>query len=573
MTPGTVYRRLAGLYPWPVEGSEQLRRSLAVLGWEVTATAVVRAGYGAGLLAGGLCSLLALVVPGQFRLTMLLAAVAVGLFAAHAVQTAPRLGATARRTRALGAAPDLVTRLVLRMRLEPAPEAAAAFAARSGDRLLADSLDRHHKAMRGSPRSGLERFGETWAESFPALRRSVSLIRAAGAAPASDRERLLDRTLTVVFDGTRDQMQSFAARIRAPVTALYAFGVLLPTALVALLPAASAAGLPITRLSVVVIYNLLVPAIVVVAAVRLLTERPVAFPPPNVTTDNPQVPSKKGGVPRWLLVLVAGAGAAAGSRFLAAVFFPSWGPDIATIGFGVGVTLWLWYRPVIAVYEQVRRAEEGLSDALELVGRRVANGRAVETAIPSAAAELDGPLGDVFAAGATRQRQLQVDVRAAFLADNGALADLPSQRIRESVSLLALAADEGRPAGEALLVLADHTEDLQRIEREARHNLAQVCRTLRSTGTLFAPLVAGATVALADGIGGEGYLPGGEQSLPWLGSTVGLYVLLLAVVLVTLATGLTRGLDRSLVGYRVGQALVAATAAFLCAYLAVGTIV
>lgn len=573
MTPERLYRRLAALWPRRAEGTEQLRRSLVVLDWEITASTVGRAGYGAGVFVGAVTMLLAVAVPARFRLPALLGAVALGLFVAHAVQTVPQLLATARRTRALGAAPDLVSRLVLRMRLEPTPEAAAAFAADSGDRMLTDSLARHVRAVRGSPQSGLASFGDTWADSFPALRRSVSLLLAAGTAPDADRERLLDRALTVVFDGTRDQMQAFASRIRAPVTALYAFGVLLPTALVALLPAASAAGLPVTLLSVVVIYDLLVPAVIATAAVRLLTDRPVAFPPPNLTTAHPSVPDKMRGIPRWFVVFVAATSTAGGGWLLAPLLFPSWAQPISALGFGVGTWLWLWYRPVIDSYERLREAEEALPDALELVGRRVANGRAVETAVPQAAAELDGPLGQILADGATRQRQLQVSIHDAFLADERTLAALPSQRLRESVSLLSLAAAEGRPAGEALLVLADHTDDLQRIEREARHNLAQVCRTLRSTGAVFAPLVAGATVALADGIGGEGHLPGGEQSLPWLGSTVGVYVLVLAVVLVTLATGLTRGLDRSLVGYRVGQALVAATGAFLCSYLAVGTIV
>jgi hypothetical protein len=135
--------------------------------------------------------------------------------------------------------------------------------------------------------------------------------------------------------------------------------------------------------------------------------------------------------------------------------------------------------------------------------------------------------------------------------------------------LLSLAAREGRPAGTALLSLAEHVEDLQRIERDARHTIADVCRTLQTTGMIFAPMVAGATVSLAEGIGGAALRAEGGHSLVWLGGPVGVYVLVLAVFLTALSTGLTRGFDRALVGYRGGQALVSATCIYLVSYLLV----
>lgn len=557
---------LARLYPWPVEPGEDLRLAVRFLDWNVTPEEIVRGGYGAGLLAGGLLAIGVLLVSPLLRPALALGAISVGLFTVHAVHATPPLWATARRTSALGAAPDLVSRAVLSMRLSPTPERAAVFAARSDDGTLANDLAGHVRQTRHTARSGLSTFGETWADLFPSLRRSLALVSAAGQAPERDRDRLLDRALTVVLEGTREQMQAFAVQIRAPATALYAFGVLLPLALVALLPAAGAAGVVVTPLSVVFLYNLLLPGVLVVASAWLLARRPVAFPPPNVTSDHPDVTDTT--------AYAVGAGCLTAIAGWVAVtpVFPSWGPPIAALGLGCGVALWLQYYPVITVYEQVREVEAGLSDALALIGRRVVNGRAVETAIADTAGELDGAMGEVLSAGARQQRQLQVGVHEAFLGRYGALDTVPSSRVRGSIALVALATDEGRPAGGALLALAEHVEDLQRIEREATHSLAQVCGTLSSTAMVFGPLVAGATVALADGMSNEAVLFGGGGSLTWLGGPVGLYVLVLAMLLTALATGLTRGFDRSLVGYRTGRALVCATAVYLCSYLLVGLV-
>lgn len=561
-----VIALLARLYPWPVEVDERLRDAVSFLRWEVDPTCVVRASYGGGILVVGSFALSMLFVPAHFRIVAGLGAITLGLLVVHLIQTFPRLYATSRRTSALGTAPDLVARATLRMRLSPTPERAAEFAASSGDGVLADSLARHVRASSHTARSGLSSFGKEWTDLFPSLRRSFALIVVAGRTPEHDRRQLLDRALSVVLDGTRDRMGEFAANVRAPVTALYAFGVLLPTAMVALLPAASAAGIVVTPLVVVALYNLLLPTTLVAASVRILVRRPVAFPPPAVTGTHPDVPD------RTSIAVLTGIVTAGVVWVLAEAILPAWGPPIAALGFGGGIVLVIQYRPVVTVYDRIRRIEDSLPDALELVGRQVANGHATESAIAHVADELDGGMQDVLAAGARQQRQLQVGVREAFLGRYGALETVPSPRVRGSFELLSLATDEGRPAGTALLALATHLEELQRIEREARHSLAYVCRTLRSTALLFGPLVAGSTVALAEGISGEDTLPGGEHSLTWLGGPVGAYVLLLAVLLTALSVGLVRGFDRSLVGYRVGYTLVCATFAYLGSYLLVGAV-
>ena len=562
----SVVTALASLYPRPVEPSEELRDALLFLGWNSSAEEVVRAGYGAGLIVACVSVLSLLFVPSTLRLVVALLGAGTVLLIVQMTHSLPGLVATARRSSALGSAPDLVARAVLSMRLEPTPERAAEFAAQTGEGVLAKDLETHIRQTHNTAQSGLDSFGDAWADLFPSLRRSFALVVVAGRTKTADRYRLLDRALAVVLEGTSDQLQAFAARIRAPVTALYAFGVLLPTALVALLPAAGAAGVVVTPATVVGLYNLALPGALSVTALWLLARRPVSFPPPEVTHSHPDVPDRR------RLAVMSGATAAVVSWFLTETVLPGWGPPVAATGLGFGVALVVAHQPVVSVYDHVREAEEGLADALELVGRRVANGRAVESAIEDAANELDGAMGDLLAFGVKQQRQLHVGVREAFLGRHGALDTVPSPRVRGSFALLALAAHEGRPAGAALLAMAEHTDDLQRIEREARQQLAYVCRTLVNTAALFGPLVAGSTVALAEGIGNEGELLGGDQSLGWLGAPVGVYVLFLAVILTALSVGLIRGFDRSLIGYRIGRTLVASTVVYLCSYHLVGTV-
>lgn len=576
-------RLLARGYPWPVDASDDLERALGFLGSDLDAVTVVRAGYVAGALAALAGTAAAVVLP-LAPTTVPLVAAGLGLGTTHAVHAAPSALASTHRTAALGDAPDLVGRAVLRMHVEPAAERAAAFAAETDDGPLARSLAGHVHRARGAPGSGLGSFADEWGEAFPALRRALHLVDAAADAPPGERGRTLDRAMTAVTRGTRDRMAEFGARIQGPATGIYAFGVLLPLALVAVLPAARIAGVPVTVGALVLVYDVALPCCLLAASAWLFARRPVAFPPPTVPRSHPDVPDRP-----WR-ALVAGAGASVGSAVVAAVVAPPWTPPLVGVGVGVGVALLVRYRPIAAVRDHARAVEADLVDALYLVGRRVSEGTAVESAVERAAREVDGETGETFAAAASRQHQLRVGVERAFLGEHGALADVPSPRARGTATLLGLASEEGAPAGRALVSMADHLADLQALERECRNDLARVTGTLASTATTFGPLVAGATVALAAGMGGDAGgaaaagLGGGGQStasatgvppLPTaeLGLVVGVYVCLLAVVLTVLSTGLRHGLDRALVGQQVGRALPTAVCVYVGSVVLAGVVV
>jgi hypothetical protein len=447
------------------------------------------------------------------------------------------------------------------MRLSPAPERAAAFAAETGRGRLADSLAAHVDRARGTGRTGLGEFADEWAEWFPALRRALTLVESAGGARPDQRSRALDSALSVTLEGTRETMAEFAASIRGPATALYAFGVLLPLALVGLVPAVGTVGVDIPLAAVVVAYDLVLPAGVVVASGWLLARRPAGFPPTPVPRRHPEVPDGPG------RALLAGAIAGAVGWVCTGRFVAPWTAWLVGPAYALGAACFVHYRPTRAVRERVRAVERGLPDALALVGREVSRGRAVEAAMAEAADLLTSPTGEVLAEATRTQRHLETGVRESLLGEHGALATVPSERARSTAELLALAASEGRPAGPALVAMADHLDDLQGVERTVRRELRQVTSTLSNTAAVFGPLVGGATVTLAERMGSSGPLSEGLPPGP-LGLAVGAYVLALAVVLTTLATGLERGLDRSLAGYRVGRALPTAATVFCLGLLA-----
>lgn len=562
---GGALALLAALAPRTPDPDDDLRRAVAYLGLDASAATIARASRGvalpAAVLVGGAA---AFVGPPVVAVAL---GAAAGLAALRGVERAPVALAAVRRTRALGATADLVGRVAVRLRVEPSPERAAAVAARTGEGPLAASLARHVRLARGRPGAGLRSFGDEWRDRFPALARATRLLAASADDPPDERARTLERALDATLDGTRERVADFASDVRGPLSGLYAFGVLLPLALVGTVPAASVAGLRVGVRSVVLVYDLLLPLALVGASARLLVRRPVAFAPPSVGRDHPAVPDDA----RRSVGAGLGAGVVAGG--VAAALVGRWAVPVAAAGAGLGVALVVRFRPTKRVRDRVREAESALPDLLRAVGRRVARGEAVESALADAGTRLDGETGRLVAEAVDRQRRLGATVREAFLGPHGALAATPSRRFRGTAALLSLAAREGAPAGEALAATGDHLEDLRRVEREGRRELASVTGTLANTAALFGPLVGGATVALAAGVNGDvGAVGGRPLPVAALGPAVGAYVLLLAATLTALATGLERGLDRALVGYRVGLALATATTVYLLAVVVAGSL-
>lgn len=561
----SLMRTLARYVPEETAERPRLRRALAFLDWSVEPDELIAASYASAVGFAALGLLVAVALAGRVRLmvaggALLLATVTLGV---------PRLVTLVARTRrasAVGTAPALFTRTTLRMQLTPAPEAAARFGADATPGRLADSLDGHVRRTANGPRSALASFARAWRPWAPELERACSLVESASHEPPADRTRTLQRARQVVLDGVHDRTTAFATSITGPATALYAFGVLLPLSLVALLPALSAAGIPVSPPLIVLVYDLLLPGIVVAASGWLLAKRPVAFRPTPIPRSHPSVTTE-----RWHAVLAGIAVAVltwVGLRFV----LPAWLAMLAATGASIGTTLVVAFYPMQSVRERVEAVESGLADGLALVGRRVERGEATEQALDAAASELPGALGEVFTTATRRQRRLGVTIETAFTGANGALSTLPSDRVASAAALLALSAREGRPAGEALVAMSEHVETLDEVRTESRRAVGQVTSTLSNTAAVFAPLVGGATVALTDVMGAGGPL-GGGLAVDALGLAIGCYVLVLAVVLTALATGLTHGFDRSLLGYRVGLAVLAATTTYITAVVGTGLVV
>ncbi|WP_162198640.1 type II secretion system protein [Halanaeroarchaeum sulfurireducens] len=469
-----------------------------------------------------------------------------------------------RRRMAVGAAPEIVAYAVLQARLTPSLERAAQFAASQSDGLLGRDLA-GVAAADATGRAGWERFATEWSDLDESLPRAVSLLVAGIGSAQPARDDLLDRALDTALAGSRERVATFATAIRGPTTGIYAFGVMLPLAMVGLLPVAASAGVGVSPAAIAVLYDGLIPMGLLAASAWLAARRPAVARPPPIRSGLVSTRS-----PTRTTLLAVGVGATAGVAGY--LVLPDWATWIVIPGVGIGSAATYWFGPIRDRRQVVDSIESGVPDAVSLVGHRLAAGEPLEAAIAIVGERLSGATADVFRDGTRVHRRLRVTVPESFTGPVGALSAYESPRTETAVSLLAAAARDGPAGGETLVQVSSYLRELDEVEREARRELARTTDTLRQTALVFGPAIAGVTVALATGMGSLGN--GGEAvPVPALGVVVGVYVLALAVVLPSLAVVLKRGLDVSIVGYRVGIALFTSSLVYPGTFLAARTVV
>lgn len=469
-----------------------------------------------------------------------------------------------RRTRAVGTAPDLIAFAILQVKLTPSLERAADFATDAVPGRLSQSLASERLAtVSGS--DAFEAVANDWAAVDPSLRRAVTLLQVAMDAPAERRAETLEDALEAVLDGARERVVEFSTAIRGPAMGIYAFGVMLPLALVGLLPVLASNGGGVSTLALAVVYDFAIPIGLIGSGIWLWGRRPAvtdqAFDA-GLMTHATAAPT----------VLAAGAAGGVGAVAGGTVFAPNWVRPILGLGVSTGTALALWLRPVLAEQERLADLEARLPDVLVVAGQRLEEGDPLETTVGAVGERFDGPIGGLFGRAGARQKRSGDPVEAVFFGENGVLEAVPSQRVRAALALVTTAGEYGPAGGRTLQSVGSYLEALFGVEREARRELAQTTSTLKQTALVFAPAIAGVTVALATGMQS---VEGTGQSLDVaaLGLVVGLYVLLLAAILPALAVVLERGFDPVRMGFHSGVALAVGSVVYPLSFLTARSLV
>ena len=481
-------------------------------------------------------------------------------------------------------------------------ELAISFAAENSSRPLASDLRKliwdMHVRVYSSMDDALIAFANQWGRNSEYFKRALHLVKSSTNEPdEAQRVITLNKSLDIVLEGTRKMMEGFAVRLKTPTYILYSIFILIPLALVALLPALTIVGVHIEPVILILIYDLILPIITFAYAQYILLQRPATFPPPRIPDEHPRLANirYRKNLVMVVSLIVAVCISASGFVWLSlgnpggiistgamdgyiSVFFPFiWGITAFITIYALGV-----YTPYKNIRDEIKEIESQFADALFVLGRRITEGRSPEWAFMQTAQTMKGSLiGETFEDVARNLSILRTTlIGAIFDKEYGAFRNIYSERVHTTMHLFTKSVYKSHTAaGIAIVKLADHLKELQEVEENIKRSLYDVTSTMRSTAILFAPLIGGITLALSEviqkileniaheasklpgdiGMGAimEDVGSGMEQSISpdVFMFSIGFYMIILVVILVRFAGGIEYGEDKAQFMYDLGSVL------------------
>ena len=426
--------------------------------------------------------------------------------------------------------PEIVNYMIMSMKLTSNLEKAVEFAGEHGKGKIATDLKELSWHIRvgtyKTVEQGLDELAYKWGRFSDEFKHALMLIRASIIEiDEAKRGLILDKAMTDVLEGIKDDMDKYAAQMRQPSVYLYYLGVLLPLMLIIMLPIGSVmAKLPLAETWILILlYNIAIPIGTILFADNILKKRPPVYTPPSIPDTHPGLPKKGNmlvGKTEMSAAFLAGVAGVAVFLFFYLFVEPflnpyplAWNTEAiaayyqfftiagAVIGICVAVSLYLYGISASKrkVQEDIMSMETEFQDSVYVLASRLGENRPIEEAVAYTADFLTTEkIAGVYRKTSDNITNLGMTIEMAlFDPIYGALKDVPSDLIRGSMRIVIDSINLGVQQGaRALISLSMQLRDSQKIKEKIASLLEEITSMMKSIAFLIAPLVLGITVAL-----------------------------------------------------------------------------
>jgi hypothetical protein len=445
-------------------------------------------------------------------------------------QSYPLRAANDEKMKSIASIPEIVNYMIMSMKLTSNLEKAVEFAGDHGKGKIATDLrDLSWHIQIGSYRTieeGLDELAYKWGRYSEEFKHALMLIRSSVIeVDEAKRAIILDKAMSDVLEGIKDDMDKYAAQMRQPSVYLYYIGVLLPLMLIIMLPIGSVmAKLPLAQTWVLVLlYNIAIPIGAVLFAQNILKNRPPLYTPPTIPDTHPGLPKKGnmllGGteVSVAFLAIIAAVGVFMLFYFVVdpflnpypltyqeeklASYYPFFKIAGSVIAVCIGISVYLYGISIAKrkAQKDIMAMELEFQDSIYVLASRLGENRPIEEAVAYVSDFLpNSKIAPVFSKTSDNITNLGMTIEMAlFDPIYGALKDVPSDLIRGSMKIVIDSINLGVQQGaRALISLSMQLRDSQKIKDKIASLLEEITSMMKSIAFLIAPLVLGITVAL-----------------------------------------------------------------------------
>lgn len=417
-------------------------------------------------------------------------------------------------------------------------------------------------------------FANVWGRWSDYLKRALHLIRSSVHENETERKVTLDRSLDVVLDGAEASMLDFAQKLHQPTITLYSIGIMIPLALISMVPAIAIIGFKLSIFQIFLIYDIVLPIFVFIYIRKILLIRPATFNPPAIPEEHPEIKKVNKKMNFLLALLIAITifiiGLFLSNKIISYAFFILWG--LATF---ISIYCIRTYSPYKKLRDEIKQMENEFSDSLYILGKRIMEGKAAEEAFSYASKVAKGSKMEKIFSETTHNLAMRMSIKEALFDEKlGSLKHVYSDRIRAIMKLFVEGIKKSYDiASITIIKIADHLKQLQEVESKIKNALGILTSTLRSTCMVFAPLIAGVTLGIAKLVSNvfekmnmgeifEASLFFGSPNFAienikheYFIAVVGIYIIQLVFLLIRFANGIDEGDDRIQYMYMLGRAM------------------
>jgi len=361
------------------------------------------------------------------------------------------------------------------------------------------------------------------------------------------RVAVLEKSLQVILDGVYDKMLKYTHEVKAPLTNIYMLGIILPTLALAILPLASTMmGGAIKWYHVLLLFNFLIPFMVLSMTNKVMMERPGGYGETSLLEKNPLYLKYKSneayvkglsvGLPFILIGLIPffwrytplpiwlglardytweqiGLGFMGGSTVFGIVgpggmlYGPSGALSLILslfVPLGIAIVFIVTFKAkteeIIVARTKYKEVEKGFTSSLFQLGNRIGDGLPAEIAFAKVMTSVKGTEAEGFFRVVNENiQQLGMSLeRALFDPKRGAVIFYPSEMIATSMRILIESVKKGlKVAARSLISISEYVKNIRKINERLNDLLADIISDMRSNMTFLMPLLSGIIVGLS----------------------------------------------------------------------------
>ncbi len=359
---------------------------------------------------------------------------------------------------------------------------------------------------------GLLEYIKKWEKGNEEYAQSLHLIRSSVDAPVSKKFDILDESIKVILNGTRERMKYYTQELSSSSTLLYTIGIMLPLMCLVLIPI-MVIFMPdiLSPALIFMFYDVVLPIFIFWYMKRILTHRPVTFSEPDISVCKDISPKGKFKfkskqisilpIAVSICILIVSIGA-----FLFITSTDSHSQTIYSIiiiwGIGSSIIIYCYLDHFQKLYirDDIEKLENEFPEALFQLGNQLAGDIPIEIAAKKATVKIKGTkIADMFKIIVYNMTGLGMTFEESLFDKNwGAIWRYPSKLIISMFKLILESTKMGvKITSLTMMSISNYLKGMNEVKGEIIGSVNETVSSMRFMIVVLTPVICGVIVTMS----------------------------------------------------------------------------